>query len=559
MNFKISLQKFSQLKYLLDWELLLFLILFLNVKLALKVLAIIFIYLSRSNFKFGFSLKNSRLPLFYLLVIGIAIIDLFIAKNYSAPNYLPVFITGVVFWALCILAIHQVKLSVEHVSPETINRTIVVFFLINALISLINLGAIIWETGAINPYTYQGQHQKYFIGTGDYIKGITFDTSTTNAVLNAFGVIYFLVKKNAAMLLVCMAVMLFTCSNYVNIVLTFILIGLFIFKSDRLQKSLIAACFVFLVIFMAKISPQNNDYVITTINNILHVPNPPKLVQNSVIARITDRPDSVLSPEEKKQKIATLSLDSLSLAISKRRPQKKASLAPTNIPLLRTDAGRILVPGADINSEPYQSLATTPAEQMQLLGFINTHKASLPISAQPYHWSATPGKLTGMLQTGLFFINHPQKVLTGDGPGNFSSKLAFRACGLGFSGGFPAKFIYINRDFLVNHLDLYLNYFSKRAGFHSLTNSPFSVYDQLIAEYGFFGLLFFFIFYIGFFLKHRRVLNYGLPALLLALAILFTDYWFEQLSVLVFFELLLFLDIKENFVLQHNQYGNELS
>ena len=29
------------------------------------------------------------------------------------------------------------------------------------------------ETGTLNPYTYQGDYQKYFINTGDYIKGIT--------------------------------------------------------------------------------------------------------------------------------------------------------------------------------------------------------------------------------------------------------------------------------------------------------------------------------------------------------------------------------------------------
>eukprot|EP01039_Chlorochromonas_danica_P015397 gene15397-18091_t len=42
------------------------------------------------------------------------------------------------------------------------------------------------DAHAINPFRYQGQYQKYFLGTGDYIKGVTFDISTTNAVINAF-------------------------------------------------------------------------------------------------------------------------------------------------------------------------------------------------------------------------------------------------------------------------------------------------------------------------------------------------------------------------------------
>jgi hypothetical protein len=51
-------------------------------------------------------------------------------------------------------------------------------------------------------------YQKYFIGTGDHIRGITFDTSTTNAVLNAFGIVYFLLRKQMVMALLCMAVLL---------------------------------------------------------------------------------------------------------------------------------------------------------------------------------------------------------------------------------------------------------------------------------------------------------------------------------------------------------------
>jgi hypothetical protein len=80
-----------------------------------------------------------------------------------------------------------------------------VFFIINALFSAGNLAAIFLDTHAINPYTYQGQMQKYFLNTGDYIKGVTFDTSTTNAVLSAFGVIYFPDPQKRPMLFVCMA------------------------------------------------------------------------------------------------------------------------------------------------------------------------------------------------------------------------------------------------------------------------------------------------------------------------------------------------------------------
>jgi len=545
MEINATVLKIKKLTDTLDWKLLLFLLLFLNVKLAVKIPAIALIYLLQFNFRFGFKIRNSRLPLFYLLIMVIAAIAALTAQSFMGHNYPVVFAAGIIFWVLCILAVHQVKLSVERNEPFVIHRTIMVFFVLNALASLFKLGFIVLETHALNPYTYQGQYQKYFMNTGDYIKGLTFDTSTTNAILNAFGVIYFLVKKNVLMLLLCMVILLLTGSNFVNLALFAVLGLLFIFRSNRDQKSLIAVCLIFLVVFIAKISPQNQHMVTTVSRNILRLKNPAVVPQSAEI-RITERPDSVLNPEERREKIATLYLDSVYRA--NEQFYKRKNIFQQDKSILLTDAGRVVVPKADINSASYQHLNTTPPEQRQLPVFIREHQHELPVSGKPYHWTGTPGKVTGWLQTLNFFAHHPLKLIAGNGPGNFSSKLAFRSSNLGFAGGFPSRYVYINRDFLVNHLDLYLNFFSRRAEFHSLTNSPFSVYDQLLAEYGVLGLLAFFIFYAGFFGKHRKKLTYGLPLLAFTFMVLFIDYWFEQLSVIVFFELLLFLDIKESAV-----------
>ena len=56
-----------------DLKLLIFLVLLLNVKLLVKVLAIVLIYAVRPNFQFGFSLKNSKTPLLYPAVFLIAL------------------------------------------------------------------------------------------------------------------------------------------------------------------------------------------------------------------------------------------------------------------------------------------------------------------------------------------------------------------------------------------------------------------------------------------------------------------------------------------------------
>jgi hypothetical protein len=544
----------KRLKSFADWKLLLFLILFMDVKLAVKVAAIVLVYILQFDFKFNFSWKNSRLPLFYLCAIGIAILDWVIGRNY-ALNYDLVLITGIGCWLLCILAMHQVKLSVDSHDTETIHRTIVTFFIVNTLVSFLDIAVIIYHTQHLNPYTYQGQYQKYFIGTGDYIKGITFDTSTTNAVLNAFGVIYFLDKKNVLMTLLCMAVMLLTGSNFMDMLLLGILAVIFIFKSTRDQKSLIAICVMFVVLFMVKISPQNYMYVHETIkNNFFPQPIVTK-VPEKPLPYITMRPDNELTPAERKEKVARGFLDSVFRAKNP-QPMTVAKAALIKDTTVKTQTGRIIIPVPNINTMPYQHVAETTAYQRKLLRFIQIHKANLRVAGKDNFTPHSPGKVIGARQTISFLGDHPLKLVTGDGMGNFSSKLAFRASGLGFAGGYPQKLTYTSPDFLKNHLDLYLDFFSKKTDFHSLTNDPGSVYDQLLAEYGLIGIFCFAVWYLGYFLKHYKKLTYGIPILVILLAVLAIDYWFEQLSILLFFELLLLLNIKENSSKQLPAYAN---
>ena len=550
MTFTIADFNLKKLKTYVDWKLLLLLLLFLNVKLAVKIPAIIIIYLLQFNFKFGFNFKNSRLPLFYLLVIAIAFINFIINKGYNSSNYLVVFAIGIGFWLLCLLAIHQIKLSVENNSVQILHNTILVFFVINAIVSLATLAYIMVDTHAINPFRYQGQYQKYFLGTGDYIKGITFDISTTNAVINAFGVVYFLARKMPLMVLICMIVLLLTASNFMNIALLLVLTGLFLFKTNRDQKSLITICCMFLIVFLAKVSPQNNQYVHETFKNIINPPHPPF---NTVALNTTD---SSKNPDFTRRKFAKQYLDSIKAIASKIGVNNRSLAAlPANLP--KTGAGRIILIGADINTPPYQTPTDTPAEQRKLLAFINLHKAELPLSGQDSFKMHLPGKVIGFKQTVSFLKTHPTKTLAGSGMGNFSSKLAFKATGLDFSGGFPAKYTYINHNFLINHLDVYLNFFSKRRELHSLTNSPFSVYDQILAEYGLLGVAAFVIFYLGYFVRYFKSLTYGIPILVLMLTVFSTDYWFEQLSVIVFFELLLLLNIKETSNLKPLSYEQQ--
>lgn len=512
----------------IDWNLLVFLILFLNVKLVVKLAAIILIYLFQFNFKFGFR-SQSRLPLFYPVIILIGLSNWIIKVGFSDVNYNITCTTGICFWILCLLAIHQVKLIVEKKTVQIIHQTIIAFFLLNAFVSLAVYVMIAFKTGTINPYLYQGAYQKYFIGTGDYIKGISFDTSTTNAVLNAFGVVYFLSRKDGRMMLLCMSVLLFTGSNITNLLLSVSLLFIFIFQSDRDKKSFITICFLLLIIFLAKVSPQNNRYVTNLFEKSLRKQNKHS-IQNATLP-VWLRPDSTLTVDERKQKIAVLYLDSLS-AIKKVTAKAAAY------------HDRPLIPVPDINTGPYQHKSFDTPGKKNLIEFIKNHSDELPFSSEKTRPPKLPGKIIALKQTIQYFKLNPFKIITGTGIGNFSSKLAFKATGLNITGGYPQRFIYRNDAFVKNHLDLYLYFFTQDDGSHSIINNPNSVYDQLIGEYGFAGLLAFFIFYIGYFIKYKKQLTYGIPMLLLLSGFFFVDYWFEQLSVVVFFELLMFLNIK---------------
>lgn len=521
----------------IDWKLLVFLLLFLNVKLVVKLAALIIVYLMQPDLRFGFRMKNSRLPLFYPVVMLIALFNWVLYQGYTDTNYSIAVLTGLSFWMAGILAIHQLRLFTERNNAAVISNTIKAFLVLNAIASLAQIGSIILETGAINPYRYQGNYQKYFMGTGDYIKGITFDTCTTNALLNVFGLVYFLFRKQAGMVLLCFSVLLLTASNLVNILLALVLIWLFIRKTDRDGKTVIALCFFLLIAFLVKVSPQNNDYLVDFYEKLTHAK---KQKKPEKIIPLLYRPDSVLNSEEKKEKFAMLYLDSLSKGIADKK-KKELEVAP-EMALALQSGTRPEIPEPSIHTPPFQYRNDTNAAKKELIRFIEEE------NLQQQYPSNVPGKVLAWKQSFRFFKEHPFRILTGNGMGRFSSKLAFRATALKFAGGYPGRFRYVQEDFKDNHLDLYSWFFSRRDTLHSVTNTPFSVYDQLLSEYGLAGILAFALFYMGYFGKQRKKLSYGWPLIALLAAFLFTDYWFEQLSVIPFFELLLFLNLKDSSV-----------
>lgn len=511
-----------------DWKLFIFLSLLLDVKLWIKILALLFIYSLRFNFKFGLRWKKSRLPLFYIMVMGIAVLDWLLYGLYSNLPYGLVLLNGLLFWIFCLLAIHQLKLSVERSSVVALRNTILLFFIFNMVISLSNFLSIVIETGALNPYRYQGLYQKYFISTGDYIKGLSFDTSTTNALINAFGVVFFLSNKRITLTLCCMIALILTASNLTDFILIIALIYSFVFNSDREQKSSIVICLAFIALFLVMVSPQNNQYVLTAANKMFNLE---AQVDNSkTVINAKDTP----TLGTRRIRFAINYLDSIT-QIWASNQLKRAAMNSWAKPG---------IPGPDINGKKYQSLMDTTPFQRKMINFGNRHYTDTAAYLKKMRTTRVPGKVIAMEETIQFLKNNPSRMLTGDGMGNFSSKLAFRATALNIGVKYPEAYAYIDPDFQNNHLQLYLFYFTQHKDVHSIIHTPDSEFDHLLGEYGVAGLIFVLVFYFGWFTAYNRKTSYSAPLLIIMTGAFFTGYWFEQLSVVVFFELLMLLDMQ---------------
>jgi hypothetical protein len=507
-------------------------LLVLDVKMLVKCIAILVLLLINRQLFREKEIWRQPFTWSYWSMIVIAVFNLLLTIPSFSLNYAVAVLTGIGFWLLCIGAAFLNYWFVMRTGKEKLDQTLTLFFILNAAVSIVQLLFIMQAAGSVNPYTYQGEFQKYFINTGDRIKGITFDLSATNSFINAFGVIYFLYAKKTGKTLLCMLTLLLAVSNYTNILLFAVLGLVFIFQSDRIQKSLIAMSFIMMVIFITKVSPQNGFYIKDAYTKMTG-----GKLKNRFLAANTNlagRPDSLLTPEERKKKFALLYVDSIGKEQLKKM-EKEEGLSYGAKPSL---------PKVNIHSAPYWRKKDTTALQREMLRFISEKLKDPDSSIASVKARRLPAKLIAFGQIADYFKEHPARILTGTGAGNFSSKLAFRVAGMHIAGGYPSRFAYINEAFLNNHFRLYLDYFSKDIELQSLVNSPNSVYAQVSAEYGLAGVISFIVFYLFYFAKRAGRYSYGWPLLLLVLGAMATDYWFEHLSIIILFELMMLVLIK---------------
>lgn len=490
--------------------LLLFLIFFFNVKFIIKVIALVALIISNLNFKFGFSWKNSRLPLFYLAIILIETFKfLFLVRNYSI-NYFFVFCFGVVQWSMCLMAIHYLKLFIDKDGVPKMHQTIKAFFVINFAISMFFLILLLFFPTLLTYWGHGGDISFSHPSAGDTILGVTFDSSTVNATINSLGLIYFLYKKEYWFCFGCL-VTIVLCTNNVAFALTVLMLILMFItvrsKQLRWRTFLAGGLLVTLYFFISK---SNREYIRNYFVQLYILNKNPELATNA-------KPDSI--------SIDTLiSKDVASTKIGP-PPAKKTTEVPKKVAdTVYTFSKEKLTKAMDHFLVSHDTVASSFSEE---------------------DYNSKPGKLISFIQTYQYLESKPENLLFGSGIGRFSSKLAFRASGTGILGSYPKKYIYVAPEFKNNHLKSFLFYYNSDASKHSVLNYPFSVYNQILGEYGVVGMILFLMFYLGYFLRRIKHLTYGRYMTLILLGFFFMEYWFEFFSLIVLFELFVLLNIKE--------------
>lgn len=244
--------------------LLLFLLVFTIDKIVLKFAGIALLYLLHPDFHFR---KNARrIPLFYLLLIALEILKFLLLNRDFSQGHTVAFLLGCLFWMVSFLSLYQMRSIVDKIDRERVYRTLTVFFLINAGISLLNLLLTMYRAGSLNPYGMVDS--EYGSSTGDLIKGLFQGPSYLNMMINSFFLFFFLYRGKLSLALTAVIVVLVTTANFANLVLVPVLVASLIFNKDKKMRWSVAGFLALFVVFYLLVTPSNLHYL----KNSLFVP-----------------------------------------------------------------------------------------------------------------------------------------------------------------------------------------------------------------------------------------------------------------------------------------------
>lgn len=506
-----------------DPVLLLFLLLITNYRFSLKIFALTAIYIYRPNFKF----KHSGLLIFYSGMIVLGLFNLFVISGDLSGAHIATVLTACSLWASCFLTFHQLQLFVERNSSDQIINSLKLLTVINFVFSIADLIRVMMATHTLNPYN-QISPPPYGISSGDLIGGVYGEMHLVNMTISAFTLFFFLYRKNFSYSFLAVIPLLLTGSNLGTLLTVLTLVFMLFVKRSLIIKYFVMFMLAIVVIFYIKITPDNLSYFQKSFGKMLsHLTNKPvRSDSNGIASNIVVRTPAEIKNMKihdylmvKNKDYLKMNMDNVYFLKEQQRKLEKKQKQKWN----------------DYTYYLKDSLQKAKKRDKRF-NFGNLKKFDLD------HRS---GKAISVDQLSKYMSSDWRRLLFGSGPGGFSSRLAFITSGVvNDSRILMALPHYENPAFTENHKAIfrYLMYLDDEH--HSITNLPFSWYNELLGEYGLAGALVFLLFYVGFFIRRFNLLLAGRLLLALMMAFFLFDYWYQRLSVMIIFELIMLLDMK---------------
>lgn len=483
--FKNSLSRFLKT----DISLLLVLCLITQHSFLLKCFGLLLVVLL--NLQELKELRLRQLPWFYVVIPLMELLRLLLFSHDFTAGHTALMAVGISYSIAALLVCAVVYENVRRSDPRYVERSIGLYTLLNCLVSVAQYIQICIKEQVINPYN-TGHDHPYGISSGDLIHGLTGEVHIVNAFICVFLVVYYVSRRKPLLLLAALLPLLLTGSNYATILLLAGVTVYWLCSRNKKQVDLLLLTGTVTVLFYVFVSSENAKYLSDKLAYI-----------------ILNRPIAGEQYEARADKVKPFSRD-----------------------LVIADS-RILASWVNHNID--QHFIITPDELL--------HSLDRPV-VHHYDFYRTSGKKIAYMQTFDYLRSGWSPFLFGTGMGGFSSKLAFNFSGV-MDQSSIGKYLpaYETPLFRSHHKSIYADLKTRHVIMHSESNRPFSTYNQLLGEYGVLGLLSFLVLYIGYFLRRISFRGYGLPLVIVLLMMLHLDYFIESLNVLVFFELLLFINI----------------
>lgn len=251
---------------------LLFLLLFTQGNILLKLLGLGFIYAVHPISPF--SRKVSRQEFFFVFIILYSLTSFVFIVPFEGAQYTSTFFLGLIFWILCFLAFKQIFSFVKNNPVHIIHNTADNYFIVVALFTLSQYIFLAYQDSTWNPYI----SGSLGMSTGDHMKGV-FANSSINMVISSFFVAYYANQKNWKRTALAAVVMLST--TYMSgIALFFAGLGILLFTTAKIslvkKLGVLSGGFILFAMLLV-VSPENINYATNNILNIF-TENPPRKI-----------------------------------------------------------------------------------------------------------------------------------------------------------------------------------------------------------------------------------------------------------------------------------------